>query len=37
MFVHNFAALEIFVIEVDDGELEFGDIIQKLCFYDLHQ
>ena len=35
MFVHDLAALELFVEEVHDCELEFGDVVQELVFFDL--
>lgn len=27
MFVHDFASLEVFVVEVNDSSLEFGDVV----------
>lgn len=36
VFVHDGASLELFVEEVDDCELEFGDVVEELILCDLH-
>ena len=34
VLVHDFAPFELFVVEVDDGVLEFGDMVEELVFHD---
>ena len=36
VMMHDIASFEFSVIEVNDGELELGDVIKEFSFHDLH-
>ena len=37
VLVHNFASLELFVVEMNHSVFKFGDVVQKLSLNDLNE